>query len=1190
MFFKTLEIQGFKSFADKTVLEFDTRTTAVIGPNGNGKSNISDALRWVMGETGAKSLRGDNMEELIFHGTQERRPMGFARVVLTIDNTDRKLGVDADEVVISRRINCSGESEYLINNEKKRLRDIQELLMGTGLGRDGYSIIGQGRVSEIISARDTQRREIFEEAAGVSRSLHKKADAEKDLEKAQGDIDRMRDIIRLDEERLPSLKKQCEKALAAKELLDQKEALEISVSVARLREKRAEQQEVSDKLLLNKGLCENYERDIDKANEETEKIFSDKLSLQGELEEIRREIENANLERSEKETEKAVAENNIENNKKRREELKAELERAVRESAGFDSRIADIKARIEKEQAAADENDREAEKNQALLDDISRRDDKEGAEYSELERQLAGVLAERARRDGIRSGSVTARDKTDEQKRNFIAINSESEKLIEGYKTDLENMRATLEENKEKRISLSNRSAGMERLAESRRRRRDDLRAELEKANSEIVGKEQKLKALSDIEKNHAGYFRPVKEVLTAGEQGRITGIHGVVADVVTVPKEYVTAIETALGSAMQNIIVDNESTAERCIRFLKDTNAGRATFYPITAMKKRTLNEPRLSDETGFEGLAVDLVECDGLYSEIIGYLLGMTAIVDDIGTASVIGKKYGYKFRIVTLDGQVVNAGGSFTGGARQNKDGGIISQKQAIEALRAEVAELRSKAGSVSEEFERARSEAAKYDHELEGVSEELSQLDKSEISVCAEIKRLEDLIAQSGSQEQTRLAALKRFDDDIAEQNRIISESDEILKQLSEKINSLEEELKSREGSRAEVKDRIEEFSDNIRKFTEAKNTALANIKVCEKEIEGVENSRKLLLDQSGEYKEKQEKLDEDDRQNRETIERLSKEIAQFEGKNDSRRGEIEQLKSKIDKADSRITEIRNRIDEFNREKQSYSAEYARLDERIGNIQNEYDKIVALLFDTYNLTPTQAEEKTAVPDDLKAAEIELADLNKKITALGNVNFASIEEYSEVSERYDFNSGQLRDIEDSKKKLENIIEKLTEEIRTQFLDSFNDINRHFKDVFVQIFGEGAHAELELTDPEDVLNSGIEIKAAPPGKVIKNLISLSGGEQAMVAITIYFAILMHRPTPFCMLDEVDAPLDAVNVEKYISYVNHFSKNTQLMLISHRRGTIEGCSVLYGVFMQEKGVSRLIRQELTDDLEGVSN
>ncbi len=1186
MFFKTLEIHGFKSFADKTVLNFDTKTTAVVGSNGNGKSNISDALRWVMGEQGAKTLRGEKMEDVIFHGTVERKPMGFAKVALSMDNRDRALAVDADEVVISRKLYRSGESEYLINGQKSRLKDIQELLMGTGLGRDGYSIIGQGRVAEIVNSRGTQRREIFEEAAGISLFLHKKADAEKQLATAEENILRQRDIIRMDEERLPVLEKQSEKARLAKELQDKRQELEISVSTAQLFNKREELKKLDDDLLLNRGEYEHYENDARKAQDRIEKLADDKLGIQGSLERHRSGIQAANEELADKRTEIQLAENDLKHNEQRRAELTEQLKNAEQSGRGFDSQTEEINAKISEKRDEISGFNGEIERAKLKLSEISERSSRAGEEYSALEAGLAEAYRKKSEANIAVSQAELAKNEAEAQREAFLTDLSESEEKTEQYNAEMSEVRKTLDKLSAARGGTENKLLGYPRLREGKKRRMDEARAALDEISARLGEKQQRYKVLSDIEKSKDGYYRSVKEIITASEQGRLSGIHGIVADVISVSERYITAIETVLQSVMQNIIVDNEETANRCIRFLKETNAGRATLYPLTSMRGRSLNEPRLSSEQGFEGIASELVQCDDEYIEIIRNLLGTTVVVDDLSTATMIGKKYGYKFRIVTLDGQLVNAGGSFTGGSRINKSGSIISRKQEIESLYTEISKLRQTTREKEEAYNQYRSEVAKMDIEAEGMQDRIREIDSEEIRARAEISRLESLIEQLSRQGEASKQTLARFDAQIKQQGDIMEQNRALLTETAALIEELERKHSEQSSKRKDAEEHIKALSDSIQELNIKRVTAAGEIEKLGAEIRNIEANRRMLLENSGGYKQAMEELDAADRVLREKIERVKREIESGSDVLTEKGEEVERLNAEVLKLEKEINELHRTISEAASDKEKFSREVARLEERRNAVQRSYDAIVSLLFESYELTVSQATEQAKLPENLMVAENELAELKKRISGLGMVNLAAIDEYIEVSRRHKFQTEQLADIERSKRELEKLIEQLTADIKARFLNSFEDINTHFKEIFVKIFGDGAHAELELTDPEDVLNSGIEIKAAPPGKVIKNLISLSGGEQTMVAITIYFAILMHRPTPFCMLDEVDAALDDINVDKYISYLSQFSNHTQLMVITHRRGTIEGCDVLYGVFMQEKGVSRLLRRELTDELD----
>ena len=601
MFFKSLEIHGFKSFADKTVLNFDAQTTAVVGSNGNGKSNISDALRWVMGEQGAKTLRGEKMEDVIFHGTTDRKPMGFAKVALCIDNTDRALAVDADEVTISRKLYRTGESEYLINGAKSRLKDIQEMLLGTGLGRDGYSIIGQGRVAEIVNARGTQRREIFEEAAGISLFLHKKAEAEKELESAEENITRQKDIIRSDEERLPVLKKQSEKAVLAAELLDQKKELEISVGAAHYEERRTAIKKLDDDLLLNRAECEHFEKDAEKLQNSIEESTEKKQRIQAELERFRSSREAVNAEIAEKRSTIQVRENDLRHNDERRTELTQQIANAEESSRSFDDAIKEFRSKIEEKTAEVERFEKQRTDLQEKLSAMAEQNAESDKEYSALEQELAQIYRERSEADVRSVQAERSAAEAEEQKQTFLSDVQNSEAKLKEYSDSAAQVGKSLAEVGEKRSATANKLAGYQRLNDGKVRRMNEAKSEAEKVRSELDMMQNRYKVLDDVEKNMEGYNRSVKELMKASQQGRMSGIHGTVADVVTIDERYVLAIETALGAAMQNVIVDSEETAKRCIRFLKETNFGRATMLPITTMKGRFLNEPRLSSEQGF-------------------------------------------------------------------------------------------------------------------------------------------------------------------------------------------------------------------------------------------------------------------------------------------------------------------------------------------------------------------------------------------------------------------------------------------------------------------------------------------------------------------------------------------------------------------------------------------------------------
>ncbi len=1184
MYFKTLEIQGFKSFADKTVLNFDTKMTAIVGSNGNGKSNISDALRWVMGEQGAKTLRGDKMEDVIFHGTVSRRQMGFAKVALSIDNSDRALGVDTDEVVITRKLYRTGESEYLINGEKSRLKDIQELLMGTGLGRDGYSIIGQGRVAEIVNAKGSQRREIFEEAAGVSKFLHKKAEAERELSRAEENFLRLKDIESGLKERLPSLERQSEKALKAKVLIEEEKTIEISVTAAELERLQASLAETENAILLNQGECEHFDREIGELEAESERLSETKGQFSARLSELRRQSEEAKDELAGADKDIAVLENEISHNDARAEEIEKRIEDGKRSADECDAQIEQIEREIGKAKQSVEECEREIERlgekltasmaeNEGLSEEHKALDEKTGLLYAKLtEAKLAAQQAEQTVENLNEQFSSDSRRIEDR------------ERQAAEYRDRRKALNAELEALNESKSELENKLNGYEKLFSGKRERLDAKKTEFEQLRRSYEQKKQRLDALSDVEKNMVGYFASVKSIIYAAKTKKLGGIRGTVADIISVDKKYGTAIEIALGNALQNIIVDNEETAKRCIRFLKESNGGRATFYPLTSVKGSELKQEGLEDEDGFEGLGSQLVRCEEQYLGIVRSLLGKTAIADDINTATRIAKKYGYRFRIITLDGQIVNAGGSFTGGSVKETSG-IISRKQEIDSLTAETNKLHDtielSRGSLSE----LQAETGKMGMEIEGYKEQLQDMKQEEIRLTAEIGGVRDLIAQCEEQQENDELIINRARKQLAEKQAVIEECEKQRKLLEAQIEENEkklalsgEQLEKAESERGRISGEIGEL--NLKKLS------------FEKDAERLSSEKANAVSAKAAAGEDAERMRAEIAALGESSVKLREEIAQ-------KRGRIEEYKrslgennaaaadliAKENECERRMAEVTREIREKGDDKAKFSAALAAAEEKRAGIERDDEKLRTTLWDKYELTVTEAKAQAQKLDDLGEAQRQLQELRRRISALGNVNFAAIEEFEEVKAKYDELSGQLSDVEKSRRELQKLIDGLTADIKAKFLSSFNDINAKFSEIFVEVFG-GGEAHLELIDPEDVLTSGIEIFAAPPGKLIKNLISLSGGEQTMVAITIYFAILLHRPTPFCMLDEVDAALDEVNVVKYITYLKRFCTKTQLMVITHRRGTIEGCDVLYGVYMQEKGVSKLLHQELIDDLE----
>ncbi|MBQ8612652.1 MAG: chromosome segregation protein SMC, partial [Ruminiclostridium sp.] len=969
-----------------------------------------------------------------------------------------------------------------------------------------------------------------------------------------------------------------------KVLMDEQQKIEISVSVAELDKLQKNLTETENSILVNQGECEHFDREISELEEESERLAITKGQLSARLTVLRSGGESTRNAIAETDKEIALLENDIRHNEVRSDEIRREIEASTRSTAEYDKQIADIEAEIENKKKLVSQAQAQIAELVGRLTASDEENKELGDEYKELDAKTGALYAKRTEANlTLQTAEKTIADLTERLSADTERIENQ-DKLADEYRKKRRELSTQLETLNEEKSDLENRLNGYSKLFEGKNQKLTEKRDEYDKLKKSYDQKRQRLDILSDVEKNMVGYFSSVKSVMNASKAGKLSGIHGTVADVISVEKRYGVAVETALGNALQNIIVDNEETAKRCIRYLKDTNGGRATFYPITSVKGSALQQNGLEDEEGFEGLGYELVDYDSSYDGIIKSVLGKTAVVDDINTATRIAKKYGYKFRIITLDGQIVNAGGSFTGGSAKETSG-IISRKQEIDALTAETQKLSDTIQLMKGSFADLQAEVNKMSLEIEGYKERLGIIRQDEVRLTAEIGGVKDLILQCEEQQDNAELIIDRSRKQIAQQKEIIEDCRKKIENYKAEIIENEklleasgEKLRQADSERAAISEKISAL--NIERLTAEKD--IENLGV---QIEGVNRTKAAAGEDNERRLEEIEELSKSNDalkavivQKRARIEELNKSFA-------DNSNTIASVISKENECERRMSELTREIREKGDDKVKFSNALAVAVEKRAAIEKEDEKLRITLWDKYELTVTEAREKAEKLENLAESQKQLADLRRKISALGSVNFAAIEEFEEVKTKYEELSGQLKDVEKSKRDLEKLISNLTTDIKARFLASFNDINEKFSKIFTEVFG-GGEAHLELIDPEDVLGSGIEIFAAPPGKLIKNLISLSGGEQTMVAITIYFAILLHRPTPFCMLDEVDAALDEINVVKYVTYLKRFCTQTQLMVITHRRGTIEGCDVLYGVFMQEKGVSRLIHQELIDDME----
>ncbi len=1178
MYLKSLELQGFKSFPDKIKLEFGKGMTAVVGPNGSGKSNIGDAVRWVLGEQSSKTLRGAKMEDVIFAGTQYRKAVGFAAVTLNIVNDKGLLSIDEPEVSVTRKLYRSGESEYLINGRQVRLKDILELFMDTGLGRDGYSIIGQGRVAEIVSAKSAERREIFEEAAGISKFRYRRAEAERRLAAAEENLVRLRDILSELEGRVEPLRIQSEKAQKFIALSEDKKSLEISVWMKRLDELKETLDELNEKLLISKAGHENTTAELNRTETESAEFFRGMQDATSKIEQLRSRLLEAEQENQQLHSDIAVFENDIthckaaieeiEEIRKNSENVNRENERLMTEKL---AEIDEIKRKIEECTKGAEKAEENFKKLIGEHESFSKDFEAAGAELNKLyirQSELkVSLAAGETSLDDIKASIVRAAENEETQRIAAENLVKERAEITEGIKL--------LEERADEQ---SNRLNGLERLYKGKAEKLSAAEKELSDISFAIREKQQRITLLSDLENSMEGFAHSVKTIIKAGQSGRIGGIRGSVAQLISTSPEYSLAIETALGGAMQNIIVDNEETAKRCIRFLQESKAGRATFLPITSVRGNALRENGLENCDGFIAIASELAEYDDEYKGIFASLLGRIVIAEDIDLATLIAKKYGYKFKIVTLDGQVINAGGSFTGGS-SNRSNGMLSRKNEIETLTAEAEKLAEKQRTAQTQADKLRSETDKLKIDTEDAREQLQVIANDKVRFEAEIRRID------GVSEQTRNAS-----EFAAEQSRLLkeklSEQETALKNDGEELERITSEISEKESEMSEGREKNDEFAAERDRLS----NLISDMKLSKIALEKDEQAAHDAIEQ---IKRNAEKINDDSANQLLRIKMQEKIIEEKRALIEERKQALAAAGDNAAKINEQISELRDKHSEFERKtnenriktselndtKENYATEITRLEERCASVRKTEDGIISEMLEQYNISRSEAAEIAEPIEDMLIAQRDLNEIKQKIRSLGHVNVAAIEEYKEVSERYEFMSGQIKDVEVSKKEIERLIEELTENMKKQFSESFEAINTNFKQIFVELFG-GGRAELTLTDPEDVLESGIEINVAPPGKVIKNLSLLSGGEQAFVAIAIYFAILRIKPAPFCILDEIEAALDDVNVSKYAQYLKNFYDTTQFIVVTHRRGTMEEADILYGVTMQEKGISRLLRME----------
>ncbi len=1181
MYLKSLQIQGFKSFPDKIQLGFDQGLTAVVGPNGSGKSNIGDAVRWVLGEQSTKTLRGSKMEDVIFSGTASRKAMGFASVTLVIDNSEKTLIDFEEELSITRKLYRNGDSEYRINGKSVRLKDINELFMDTGLGRDGYSIIGQGRIAEIVGSKSNDRREIFEEAAGISKFRYRKLEAERKLHAAEENMLRLTDIVTELEDRIAPLKRQAEKAEIYLELASEERMLEISVWVAQIAELTEHIRNLSEQLLLTQANLEALERTIEQEEEKIQRGYRSMQIHSADAEDARTRATQLQRNSAELQAKIAVLANDIQHERTKAEQLDSQLSTHSKRVQELDNTLHFLEGACQRATLIYEHAKEQVEQTRIAYEGIESESKTAEDKSKQSDQSLHSLYL---RQNEIQYELRLSKEKRDSLKAEQSRLDSEEsecKQMLHDASTALAEIQEqihTCQAELTKHREQTEQACHIVQINEQAKRKADQ---ELAQCAYTLRDKKQRRHILHDLEQQLEGFSGSTKAIM----RSELDGVHGSIAQLLTVESAYGIAIETALGASVQNIVVEDESVAKACIHYLANRRAGRATFLPLTTIRGRSLHEQGLSEQQGYVALACELVHYEPRYRSIVEFLLGRIVIAETIDHAAGIAKQYGFHFKVVTLDGQVVNAGGSFTGGSVQ-RNGGMLTRRSELQALDAEIARLTSEeesfrhtCQSLSEKLARAREEYKLQSDTLEQLriqSEQLTlQVQRYQIphnqarQQCETIARRRDELANSITSLLSEYTAIKEQEEQIAKQ---------IQNQRQGVTDSTREEHR--------ISEQLEQSSRSYQDSQLQLAQAQQDLELAKRDLAQHHQQREIL---GSEY----ETLLIQIAQAREhitgsehTTQKMQVRLEEIRVDEERAREQARKYAQLHDEESVAIRELQSGMNAYHADRERLNARGITLEEKRHSLQAQGDRIVAQLHDIYGLTRSEAQTQ-AIPLE-PHFQGRLQTIKQKIRALGNVNVEAVEEYKEVSERYRFLSEQMADVRKSKTELETLIEELTEEMRAIFTDSFAKINQNFQEIFVDLF-EGGQAQLLLTDPDDVLHSGIEIKVSPPGKVIKNLISLSGGEQSFVAIAIYFAILKLRPAPFCILDEIDAALDEANVRKYARYLRHFTEHTQFVLVTHRRMAMEEANVLYGVTMQADGVSRLLKLEQPTDVEEVN-
>lgn len=1180
MYLKRLELQGFKSFADKTVLEFRPGITSVIGPNGSGKSNISDSIRWILGEQSMKSLRGNKSLDIIFAGTQNRKSLGFAEGSLVFDNTDGALPIEYTEVTVTRKIYRTGETGYYINKVPCRLKDVLELFMDTGIGKDGYSIIGQGKIDEILSNKSEDRRNIFEEAAGIVKYRTRKQEAEKKLERTKLNLLRINDILSEIETNIEPLKISSEKAKKYLNLREELKNIEIGLFIYNIEKyKQSLEEIVKDEEIYN-NQCEEEQKNLDRIKALKEELKNNIDNITTQIEEMsnlgfesQKEIEMLNSDIN-------VAKTRITNNNENTQRYTKEIEETT-------EKLRELQEEIEQKQQKKDSLKQNKEKYEKELkekeEELQKITEKLSSKELEIEEHKQKVEENTDKKYELQSQINTQNVNYDNYEKREKQIQNEIMTNI----SELDNIRFNKEEiSKEFYEIESKRNKIVKNLEEINSKKEEaDKKIKLYDSNiqayqSEMRIKESRLKFLIETEKEKEGYVKSVKNLLLDCEKVKELGkgMNGVLANIIEVPEQYQTAIEMCLGMSLQNIVTDTEEDAKRLVEHLRKNNLGRASFLPISSVHGKKLDKIKGNNQ-GVIGIASDLIKYNKKYEQIITNLLGRTVIVDNMENAIKVAKQNGYTFRIITIEGDVINPSGAITGGSVAKKTVNILGRGREIEKLQKDIQNLKNK-------IEKQENEKEEYQNSIENIFEEVTLLEKElqEIDITYATEKQKVLsIDENIEKVEKRINKLKEEKETIKQEKET---SIKIKEETQKEIETLTEETEK-------LTSIIQEFANinkDNQKYVDDLNFDITNLKISvssfdesetslqelqERILQDIENSKQSIKNKESQI----EEIKQDNFNLEKSIEEIKQKIESIKEDVKNSGSKIEELKQERIAKNEKLAKQEDKINEKFKIIEDLKAQIVKIDVRKTKTEEDINSIINKMWEEYELTPNNVQEYKK-PDNVQLTQKKVNELRKELRELGSVNVDSIEEYKNLKERYDFMCEQRVDLEDTMAKLRKIITDMTQTMKEQFKTQFALINKNFAEVFKELFG-GGNASLKLEDENNILECGIDINVQPPGKKLQNMMLLSGGEKAFTAIALLFAILKINPAPFCVLDEIEAALDDVNVYRFADYLKKFSQNTQFLVITHRKGTMEAADTVYGVTMEENGISKLLSMKL---------